>query len=144
MSRLASLVLLALLLGGWEIACRALQVPAYFLPPPSAVAVALSDNLPVLVAAAWRTLSTALIALVLASLIAQALAIVTALSPLADRAIRPAGLGGPGDAGGRHRAAGADLGRHRPPRARSGRPWRCWWRSSRSSPARWRAFARPT
>ena len=89
MSRLAPLVLLGLLLAAWEIACRAMQVPAYFLPPPSAVAVALADNLPPLVAASWRTLSTALIALVLASLIAQALAILTALSPLADRAIRP-------------------------------------------------------
>lgn len=89
MSRLAPLFLLALLLGGWEIACRAMQVPAYFLPPPSAVAVALADNLPTLVAASWRTLSTALIALLLASLIAQALAIATALSPMLERAIRP-------------------------------------------------------
>jgi NitT/TauT family transport system permease protein len=88
-SRLAPLALLALLLAAWEIACRAMQVPAYFLPPPSAVAVALADNLPTLVAASWRTLSTALIALVLASLVAQVLAILTALSPLADRAIRP-------------------------------------------------------
>ena len=89
MSRLAPLILLAILLAAWEIACRALQVPAYFLPPPSAVAVALKDSFPVLVAAAWRTLSVALIALVVASLIAQALAFVTALSPLLDRAIRP-------------------------------------------------------
>lgn len=89
MSRLAPLVLVALLLAAWEIACRAMQVPAYFLPPPSAVAVALTENLPALAAASWRTLSTALIALVLASLIAQALAIATALSPLLDRAIRP-------------------------------------------------------
>jgi len=88
-SRLAPLALLAVLLAAWEIACRAMQVPAYFLPPPSAVAVALADNLATLVAASWRTLSTALIALVLASLVAQALAILTALSPLADRAIRP-------------------------------------------------------
>jgi len=89
MMRLAPLVLFALMLAGWEVACRAMQVPAYFLPPPSAVAVALKDNLPTLVAASWRTLSTALIALALASVIAQALAIVTALSPLLDRAIRP-------------------------------------------------------
>lgn len=89
MSRLAPLVLVALLLAAWEIACRAMQVPAYFLPPPSAVAVALAENLPALAAASWRTLSTALVALVLASLIAQALAIATALSPLLDRAIRP-------------------------------------------------------
>jgi NitT/TauT family transport system permease protein len=83
------LILLAILLGGWEIACRALQIPAYFLPPPSAVAVALKDHLPALIRAAGTTLSTAVVALVLASLVAQALAILTALSPLLDRAVRP-------------------------------------------------------
>jgi NitT/TauT family transport system permease protein len=88
-SRLAPVVLTALLLAAWEIACRALDVPAYFLPAPSAVAVALWRHLPTLVAAAGHTLSTAVIALVIASLIAQALAILTALSPLLDRAIRP-------------------------------------------------------
>jgi NitT/TauT family transport system permease protein len=89
MSRLAPFVLIAILLAGWEIACRVMQVPVYFLPPPSAVTVALSEHWPALVAASWRTLSVALISLVLASLIAQALAILTALSPLLDRAIRP-------------------------------------------------------
>ena len=89
MSRLAPFFLIATLLAGWEIACRVMQVPVYFLPPPSAVAVALSEHWPALVAASWRTLSVALISLVLASLIAQALAILTALSPLLDRAIRP-------------------------------------------------------
>jgi len=86
---LAPFALTAVLLLAWEIACRALDVPAYFLPPPSAVAVALAEHFPTLLAAAWRTLSTALIALVLASLVAQALALLTALSPLLDRAIRP-------------------------------------------------------
>ena len=89
MMRLAPIALAALLLAAWEIACRALDLPAYFLPPPSAVAVALRDNLPTLVAAAGHTLSTAVIALVIASLLAQALAVLTALSPLLDRAIRP-------------------------------------------------------
>lgn len=90
MSRIAPpLVLVFLLLAGWEIACRALHVPAYFLPPPSAVALALKDNFPVLLKASVTTLSTAVIALVVASVIAQALAIATALSPLIDRAIRP-------------------------------------------------------
>src|SRR5207253_324595 len=78
-----------LLLGAWEIACRTLHVAPYFLPPPSAVARAVVENLPVLAASAARTLGTALIALVIASLVAQALALVTALSPLADRAVRP-------------------------------------------------------
>jgi len=89
MIRLAPLILTAILLAIWEVACRALHVAPYFLPPPSAVAVALKDNWPVLLASSWRTLSTAIIALVLASLIAQALALITALSPILDRAIRP-------------------------------------------------------
>jgi len=88
-SRLAPLVLVVALLAVWETACRLLHVPAYFLPPPSAVAVALGDDWPTLAAAAWRTLRVALIALALASLIAQALAVVTALSPHLDRAVRP-------------------------------------------------------
>jgi NitT/TauT family transport system permease protein len=89
MSRLAPFVLVALLLGAWEVACRALEVAPYLLPPPSAVAVALKDHFPTLVAAAWSTLAVALIALVVASVIAQALALMTALSPILDRAIRP-------------------------------------------------------
>jgi NitT/TauT family transport system permease protein len=89
MIRLAPLILTAILLAIWEAACRSLHIAPYFLPPPSAVAVALRDNWPVLLASSWRTLSTAVIALVLASLIAQALALITALSPILDRAIRP-------------------------------------------------------
>jgi NitT/TauT family transport system permease protein len=87
--RLAPLALMALLLGAWEAACRATDVPTYFLPPPSAVAVALIENLPVLAAAAWRTLSVALAALVIASLIAQGVALLVGLHPLLERAVRP-------------------------------------------------------
>jgi NitT/TauT family transport system permease protein len=89
MSRLAPFVLLAILLAIWEAACRGLQIAPYLLPAPSAVAVALQAHFPVLVKAAWSTLSVALISLVVASLIAQALALLTAMSPLLDRAIRP-------------------------------------------------------
>lgn len=85
----APLALTALLLAVWEIACRALHVPAYFLPPPSKVAEALVANLPTLADAAWRTLSVALAALVIASLAAQALAILIGLHPLLERAVRP-------------------------------------------------------
>ena len=46
MIRLAPFALVALLLAGWEIACRVLQVPVYFLPPPSAVALALVEHWP--------------------------------------------------------------------------------------------------
>ena len=89
MIRLAPFALVAMLLAAWELACRAMEVPVYFLPPPSAVALALIEHWPALIAASWRTLSVALISLMLASLIAQALAILTALSPVLDRAIRP-------------------------------------------------------
>lgn len=86
---IAPLALIALLLAGWEIACRTLQVPAYFLPTPSAVIAAIATDTPSLVSAAWTTLSTALVALVIASLAAQALALVIGLSPILERAVRP-------------------------------------------------------
>jgi NitT/TauT family transport system permease protein len=87
--RLAPFILVAILLAAWEAACRAGHVPAYFLPPPSAVARALVDNFAVLASAAWRTLSVALAALIIASLIAQTLAVVIGLNPLLERAVRP-------------------------------------------------------
>jgi len=87
--RAAPLTLVALLLMAWEIACRALHVPAYFLPPPSRVATALLADLPTLAQAAWRTLAVALAALVIASLTAQLLAVLIGLHPLLERAVRP-------------------------------------------------------
>jgi NitT/TauT family transport system permease protein len=86
---LAPFALIALLLAAWEIACQALAVPTYFLPPPSAVAAALVSDWPGLLHSAWSTLSTALIALVVASVLAQAVALVVGLSPLLERAVRP-------------------------------------------------------
>jgi len=86
---LAPFVLIAVLLGAWEASVRALGVPAYFLPAPSAVALALVEHLPVLMAAAWITLSTAIIALAIASLAAMAVAVLVGLSPLLEAAVRP-------------------------------------------------------
>lgn len=81
--------LVAVLLLGWEAACRALHIAPYFLPPPSAVMVALAEDLPSLLMSAWRTLAMALMALLVASLLAQAVALLVALSPIAERAVRP-------------------------------------------------------
>ena len=89
LNALAPLILLAVLLAAWEIACRVTAVPAYFLPPPSAVAKAMATDPMSLIQAAWNTLSVALIALVIASLVAQAIAVLVALSPFLERAIRP-------------------------------------------------------
>ena len=87
--RLAPLALAAALLAAWEIACRALHAPVYFLPPPTRVAQALAANLATLADASWRTFSVALVALAIASLVAQALAILIGLHPLLERAVRP-------------------------------------------------------
>jgi len=84
-----SLLLLAFLLAGWEIACRTLAVPAYLLPPPSAVAVALADRAPLLIASAGVTFWMAFQALVVAALIGGGLALAVSLSRPAEQAVRP-------------------------------------------------------
>jgi NitT/TauT family transport system permease protein len=86
---LAPFALIAVLLAVWEVACRSLHVPPYFLPTPSAIAVALASDWRTLLQAAWNTLSMALIALLTASLAAQALALLVGLSPILERAVRP-------------------------------------------------------
>lgn len=90
MSRLLpSAVLTALLLAGWEAACRGLAVPAYFLPPPSAVAAALFSHAPVLAGSALQTFWMALQALLVSILLGGGLAVLVSLHTLAERAVRP-------------------------------------------------------
>jgi NitT/TauT family transport system permease protein len=93
MSRLLNLLapfaLVALLLAAWEAACRIGQIPPYFLPAPSAVAVALAADAPSLLVSAWNTLSMALLALIAGSAFACALALAVALGPIVERAVRP-------------------------------------------------------
>jgi NitT/TauT family transport system permease protein len=86
---LAPLLLIAALLAVWEIACRALAVPSYVLPPPSAVGQALAADWRSLLGSAWNTLAMALQALVVASLAAQFAALGAALSATLHRALRP-------------------------------------------------------
>jgi NitT/TauT family transport system permease protein len=86
---IAPVLLIAVLLGGWEAACRLLAVPAYVMPPPSMVGAALISDAPSLLLSAWNTLSMALAALAVASLAACALALAVGLSPTLERAVRP-------------------------------------------------------
>jgi NitT/TauT family transport system permease protein len=83
------LVLLALLVAAWEIACRALAVPTYFLPRPSEVFVSLYQRWPVLIGSAWNTFAMAVAALVLASVCGAGLALGAALSRTFERAVKP-------------------------------------------------------
>lgn len=90
MTRLLPPTLLTLLLlAAWEIACRALDVPVYFLPPPSAVAVALVERAPLLAASAAVTFWMALQALIVAGGLGGGLALLVSLSRPAEQAVRP-------------------------------------------------------
>lgn len=90
MTRLLPPLLLALtLLAGWELACRLLDVPPWFLPPPSAVAVSLIERAPILAASAAITFGMAIQALLLAALVGGGLALAVSLSRPAEQAVRP-------------------------------------------------------
>lgn len=86
---LPPLLLTFLLLAGWELACRALHIPPWFLPPPSAVAAALIARAPLLAASAAATFWMALQALAVAALLGGGLALAVSLSRPAERAVRP-------------------------------------------------------
>ncbi|HVY03669.1 MAG TPA: ABC transporter permease, partial [Caulobacterales bacterium] len=83
----SALVLAAL--GAWEGACRGLGINPLILPPPSAIAAALIANLPLLLVSAWNTFQMALMALAVASVAANALALAAAISGVFERSIRP-------------------------------------------------------
>jgi len=86
---LPPLLLVAVLLAGWEVTCRVLLVPSYFLPPPSAVGAALIDRAPLLAASAAATFWMALQALAVAALLGGGLALAVSLSRPAEQAVRP-------------------------------------------------------
>ena len=86
---LPSLLLAALLLAGWEIACRALDVPVYLLPPPSAVGTALVQRAPLLLSSAGATVWMAFQALIVAFGLGGGLALAVSLNRPAEQAVRP-------------------------------------------------------
>ncbi|MSQ30887.1 MAG: ABC transporter permease [Dehalococcoidia bacterium] len=82
----------AVILGAWETAVRALEVKAYLLPPPSAVARALLEEPGRFAVAAAVSLEAALGGLAIATLTAFALAAVMAHSRPLERALYPPAL----------------------------------------------------
>jgi NitT/TauT family transport system permease protein len=86
---LPALLLTVALLAAWEAACRLLNVPVYFLPPPSAVALALVDRAPVLAGSALQTFWMAFKALVVAIVLGGGLAVAVSLNRSAERAVAP-------------------------------------------------------
>lgn len=89
MTRLAPILLVLLLLTAWEAACRLLHVPAYLLPPPSAVVSVMVQSAPLLAASAGVTFGMALKALAFAILVGGGLALAVSPSRAAQAAVRP-------------------------------------------------------
>lgn len=86
---LAPLALIGVLLVAWELGCRLLQAPHYFLPPPSAVAMALVASAPLLASSAAVTFGMAVQALAVAFFLGGGLALLVSLSRPAEAAVRP-------------------------------------------------------
>jgi NitT/TauT family transport system permease protein len=86
---LPPLVLAALLLAAWEVACRLLDLPPYLLPPPGAVVLSLVRRAPLLLSSAAVTFWMAFQALVVASLLGGGLALAVSLNRSAEQAVRP-------------------------------------------------------
>lgn len=86
---LPPLALTCLLLAAWEVACRALHLPPYLLPPPSAVGLALVDRAPMLAASAAATFWMAFQALMVAFVLGGGLALAVSLHRSAEQAVRP-------------------------------------------------------
>lgn len=83
------LVALVLLASLWELAVRALAIPAFLLPPPSAIAAAAWEQRSELFASALTTGKSALTGFLLSAVLGVASAIVLASSRLLERALYP-------------------------------------------------------
>jgi putative hydroxymethylpyrimidine transport system permease protein len=82
-------VLLALLLGGWELAARLGWVEDYLLPAPSEVARALVEDRDVLLPDAWVTAQEVLLGFAIALAVGVGVAVALHLSPMLRRALYP-------------------------------------------------------
>lgn len=93
MRRLADIAapvgLLLALCVAWEASVRLLQVPTYFLPPPSAVLLAVLERAPLLLESAWHTLQMALLGLLFASMTGMVIALIAGMHRLFEKAVRP-------------------------------------------------------
>jgi NitT/TauT family transport system permease protein len=87
--RLAPLLLLALLLLAWEIACRTLGVSEFVLPTPSSIVAALVEFAGPIATNAWRTFWTTMIGFGLSIAVGVALGAIVGSSRLAYAAMYP-------------------------------------------------------
>lgn len=85
----APLLVVPALLGLWEILVYIWQVPAFVLPPPSAIGHALVDDFSSLMFSAWMTLHISVTAFVLAVAGGVALAVLFSQSRMVEMALFP-------------------------------------------------------
>lgn len=83
------LLALAIFVGMWESASRALSIPRYLLPPPSAVLSAALARADVLASAALVTARAALIGFLLSVVVGVSVAVALASSRALERALYP-------------------------------------------------------
>lgn len=86
---LAPLLVGALLLGAWEVAVRALDVPVYLVPAPSRIGATLVADAPLLFASLWVTVRIALAALACAVGVGVATSFVLVQSRWIEAALMP-------------------------------------------------------
>lgn len=86
---LTPFLVVLVMLGLWETLVHLWQVPAFVLPPPSAIGHALVDDLSSLLFSAWMTLRISLTAFVLAVAGGVALAVLFSQSRLLEMALFP-------------------------------------------------------
>lgn len=86
---LPPIVSLALLLVLWEVVVRVRSIPAYLLPPPSAIQSAGLENASSLLGASWTTAQSALIGFSLSIVLGISVAVLLGTSRLLERAFYP-------------------------------------------------------
>lgn len=83
------IALIVLVITGWESVVRLKETPRWFLPPPSAVAVALFDSRRILLHHTAITLEEVVVGFALSFLLGVAFALAIASSPIVERAFYP-------------------------------------------------------
>jgi NitT/TauT family transport system permease protein len=86
------LATLVVALAGWELAVRLLDVPRFLVPPPSAVAAALTGDLTMLLGSTVTTARGALFGFLLSAILGTGAGLVLSLSKTLERSLYPYAL----------------------------------------------------
>lgn len=73
----------------WEVGARALNIPAYILPPPSQIAVVMHEKMPLLLHHGWVSTTEIMLGFLLSVVVGVPLALATFLWPAFARSVYP-------------------------------------------------------